>query len=105
MEIINGLFYISTFEDARQVALDYPIATERVAVGAASAPSSAFTNPGATASNPKPMIARIATDVDCQYIRGTAPTADGTSEPLFAGQVEHVRLKNGDKFAVIEKQV
>lgn len=93
-------FYVSAFDTAGSVAHGYPVYTERVAIPGTTA---AIDHPESTPTNMKRLIVRIATDADCQYLRGTSPAADAQSECLFAGQVEHVDLVSGDKFSVIAK--
>ena len=93
-------FYVSAFKTAGNVAIGYPFYTERVAVPGT---SDVINHPDSTPTSVEKMIVRIGTDVDSQYLRGTSPVADSESEPLFAGQVEHVELVSGDKFSVIAK--
>ena len=93
-------FYVSAFKTAGNVAIGYPFHTERISVPGS---STAIVHPDSKATSVEKMIVRIGTDIDVQYLRGTSPTADAESEPLFAGQVEHIELVSGDKLSVIAK--
>lgn len=95
-----AFFYVSAFKTAGNVAIGYPFYTERITIPCSSV---VINHPDDTPTNVHKMIVRIGTDGDSQYARGTNPTADADSEPLFAGQVEHVELVSGDKFSVIAK--
>lgn len=91
--------YISVYADAKSIALGYPLAKARVDFSGGEATSAAF-----SANNGNPMVARITCDVNCQFERGTSPSIGNTSEPLWATQVEHVWINDGDKFAVDDVQ-
>jgi len=88
-------FYVALYPDAKEIALDYPLAQERIALAGSDNLSAVF-----DANNGKPMVARISTDAACQFERGSAPSTTSASEYLSAGGVEYVRLKAGGKFAV-----
>ena len=91
-------FYIHVYPDAKQVALGDELFEERVMIGASSLQSTSFS------SGNRNLYARIAAGADCQYKKGDEPTAGPLSVPLFAGQVEHIWIKSGQKIAVIELQ-
>lgn len=77
-------------------AADQPVVVEQtVAIGGASASSSAF--------NALTKLVRIHTDAICSIVFGTAPTATTSKMRLAAGQTEYfsVPLNGGYKVAVI----
>lgn len=93
--------YIEEYSDIREVPLGAngdvdPIATQRVAVGATSAQSSALN----TATNRVVLTA----DVACQWAHAANPTASSTGRYLHGGIPRAFRVTGGNKIAVIEDQ-
>ena len=91
-------FYIHVYPDAKQVALGDELFEERLTIGATSLQSPAYSSGNSN------LYVRIAAGDNCQYKKGDEPTAGPLSVPLFAGQVEHIWIKPGQKIAVIELQ-
>lgn len=90
--------YISEYADVAlagsiQIAPEPPLAEQTVAIGGASAQSSAF---GAST-----RIIRVHTDAICSVLVGADPTATAAKKRLAAGQTEYFAVAPGAKIAVI----
>ena len=79
---------------AIQAGLQPSVAAQTVAIGAASAQSSAF--------NASTKFVRLHTDVVCSYLFGADPTATATSPRMPADATEYFAVIAGQKVAVIE---
>ena len=75
-----------------QIPQEPPIAEQTVAIGGASASSSAF--------NARTRFVRIHTDAICSIAFGASPTATDTTKRLAANQTEYFGVAPGLKVAV-----
>ena len=83
----------SSLDPSGSAAVAPPVTDQTVAIGGASAQSSAF------ATNTR--VIRVHTDAICSILIGANPTATATKGRLAAGQTEYFVVKPGDKIAVI----
>lgn len=70
-----------------------PLAEQTVAIGGASAQSSAF--------NGSTTVIRVHTDAICSRAIGANPTATADTARMAAGQTEYLGVKGGHKIAII----
>lgn len=78
---------------ALPIAAGPALATQTVAIGGASAQSSAF--------NASTRYIRVHTDAICSVLIGKDPTATTSSPRMAADQTEYFGVVGGDKIAVI----
>lgn len=76
-----------------QIAVMPPVTEQTVAIGAASAQSSAFNN--------LTTMVRIESDVTCSVLFGSDPTATAVKMRIAADSPEYFMVKTGHKVAVI----
>ena len=95
--------FITTYGDAKEVALGDPVQRLVVSYTTSSVQSITLTSP--TADRKTKLRVRLFSDADCFVTWGNDPTAtDGTdSLPMGANNPEYFSIDSGDKVAVIER--